>query len=401
MTPTTPRRHLRRAVPATGVVAVTVVGTARPAAAFPGEGILRDAAGSAFDGITGAVTGWVLDAVGFFARGVLQFLGTAAEPDVTAIWFAGPNSPFATVRMIAGLLLVAFALLAVIQGVMRGDAGLMVGRVAAGIPAAVLATVAVTVVTAKLLELTDALSAAVLDPAGPAAERFVSGLTLTSTVTGTGFAVVLVAVLAAIAGLALWAELLIRAALVYVLVALSPLAFAAMVWPTARGAARRLTELLLAVILSKLVISIVLAIGVAAVGGVGLDAGDRGVGDRIAVGVGQLLIGAVLLALAAFAPFLTLRLFPLTEQATVAQGVSRAPIRTGISAFYLTNSATRLATMSTSAAVAGPVGAIPAAVTATRAATAAYDIGRTATTTAAPAPAPASGIGPQPEGGAR
>jgi hypothetical protein len=373
----------------TTVVGVGQVWAAPAASAFPGEGIIRNAAGSAWEGITKALASWVLDAVGFFAQGVLHFLGTAAAPDVTGMWFAGPGSPFASVRLIAGVLLVGFALLAVLQGVMRGDVNMMFGRVLGGVPAAVLAIGAVTVITDKLVALTDALAAGVLDPTGPAAARFLSGFTLTTTMTGNGFAVVLVAVIAAVAGLALWAELLIRTALIYILIALSPLAFAAMVWPAARGTARRLTELLLAVIMSKLVIAVVLAIGVAAMGGVGLDA-SGGTGTQAAQGLGQLLVGAVLLGLAAFAPFLTLRLFPFAEAATVAHGVSRAPIRTAISALYLTNSATRLATVKTGGGAAGSADVIPAAVTATRAATAAFDLGRATTTP------PSSGGGEEP-----
>ena len=57
-----------------------------------------------------------------------------------------------------------------------------------------------------------------------------------------GFAVVLVGLIAVIGGLLLWVELLVRSAIVYLLVALSPLAFAAMVWPAVRGVARRLAE---------------------------------------------------------------------------------------------------------------------------------------------------------------
>lgn len=373
--PSRARRGLRAGVALVTVAGLQVAGAAS-AAALPGEGIVRDIAGSAWDGVTGALAGWVLDAVGFFTRGVLHFLGTAAAPDVTAVWFAGPGSPFASVRAIAAVLVVGFALLAVIQGVARGDVGLMVGRIAAGLPAAAVATLGVTVVTAKLVALTDLLCASVLDPVGVPAQRFLTGFTVTTAATGTGFAVVLVAVVAALAGLALWAELLVRTALIYILVALSPLAFAAAVWPAARGTARRLVELLLGVIVSKLVISVVLAIGVAAVGGVGLDA-QGGTGDEIAVGLGQLLVGAVLLGLAAFAPFLTLRLFPLAEAATVAHGVTRAPVRTGISALYLTNSVTRLASARTTAPIAsGSDGIVAPAVIATRAATAAFDVGR-------------------------
>jgi hypothetical protein len=346
---------------------------AGPAAAYPGEGIVNGAIGSAWDRVVDGLTGWVLDGVAFLAKGVMQFLGPSSAPDVTALWFSGPSSPFQSVRAIAAVLLIGCALLAIIQGAIRGDIGGMVTRVLGGIPLAVLATATVTVVTDKLLGLTDAFAGEILDPTSASAERFLSGLTVSSAVTGTGFAVVLVAIVAAMAALALWAELLVRSALIYILVALSPLAFAAAIWPAARGTARRLAELLLAIIVSKLVVSLALAIGIAAVGGVGLDT-SQGVADGVARSAGQLLVGGVVLGLAAFAPFLTLRLFPIAEAAGVAHGVSRAPVRTAISTMYLANSATRLA--GSPSGLGMSQGVIPTAETATRAATSAYDLGR-------------------------
>lgn len=367
------RRLLQAATVAAMTTLVIVLG-ASPASAYPGEGLVRGAVGSAWDHVVDALTAWVLGGVAFLAHGVLNVLGSSSTPHVTAMWFSGAGSPFESVKAIAAVVMVACALLAIIQGAVRGDIGAMVTRVLGGIPLAVLATIAVTAVTDQLLGLTDAFAASILDPTGADAARFLSGLTVASTVTGNGFAIVIVALIAAFGALALWVELLVRAALIYILVALSPLAFAAAIWPAARGTARRLVELLLAVIVSKLVVSIALAIGIAAVGGVGLDT-SGGVVDGAASAAGQLLVGGVVLGVAAFAPFLTLRLFPVAEAAGVAHGVSRAPVRTAISALYLANSASRLA----SAPLAQPgmsSGVMPAAETATRAATAGFDLGR-------------------------
>ena len=145
----------------------------------------------------------------------------------------------------------------------------MMRRVAADLPAAVLGMVGTTVIVGKLLELTDALSAAVLAHSGGQAVHFLSGFGVTVTGATQGFAAVLVGLVAVIAGLFVWVELMVRSVLVYILVALSPLSFAAMVWPSARGVLRRTVELLLAVILSKLVVCITISVGVAALAGAG------------------------------------------------------------------------------------------------------------------------------------
>jgi len=132
----------------------------------------------------------------------------------------------------------------------------------------------------------------------------------------------------------------------YLLVALSPLAFAASVWPAAKGVLRRLIELMLAVIVSKLVISIALAVGVAALGGAGSAAGpEPGVGEWAAQGLGTLVVGTSILCLAAFSPFVVLKLIPVAEAALVAQGVSRAPMntaRSGMNTAYYARSLGRL-----------------------------------------------------------
>jgi hypothetical protein len=142
-------------------------------------------------------------------------------------------------------------------------------------------------------------------------------------------------------------ELLVRSALVYLLVAVNPIGFAAAVWPTARGLLRRLAELLVAVVVSKFVICVALAVGVAALAGAGQAApAGTGVGTAAAASLGGLLVGGSVLALAAFSPFVVLKLMPIAEAALVAHGVSHAPLRsaqTGMSTYYYASSLSRLA----------------------------------------------------------
>lgn len=323
--------------------------TSSPAAAdVPGAGIVKDVVGGAsgwtFNAIASGITSWVMGAVGDLVTGVTGYLLDSGRPGLEAAWFSGPGSPFAAVRNIAGTLLVGFILLAVIQGLLAGDLTGTAGRVARDLVLAVLGMAAVVVTTVKLLDLTDALSSAVLQGADGHAARFLTGFgSAAGTATG-GFALVLIGLLVAFGALLVWIELMVRSALVYLLVALSPLAFAAMVWPAARGVLRRTVELLLAVIVSKFVICVALAVGAAALGGAG--SAGRATGGPAAATLGTLLSGAAVLALAAFSPFLVLRLIPFAEAAVVAHGVSRSPLRgaqAGAMAVYSGHSLARLA----------------------------------------------------------
>jgi type IV secretion system protein TrbL len=319
---------LWRASLAIAAAGAGALASAPPARAdVPGSGIVRDAvggiAGWGFEKVAEGIAKWVLDAAAFFIEGALEFLQTSARPEVEADWFAGAGSPFATVRNLAAVLLLAFAFLGMLQGLLHGDVGMMVRQVVGKLPLAVAGMVLTTAVVARLLDLTDALSAAVLDTTGDQALHFLSGFGLAASGLTMGFAAVVVGLIAVLAGLLLWVELIIRSSLVYLLVAVSPLGFAAMLWPAARGFLRKTVEILIAVILSKFVICVALSVGVAALSG----AGQATDGGGVSAGFGTLLVGSGLLGLAAFSPFLVLKLVPAAEAALVAQGVSHGPAR--------------------------------------------------------------------------
>ena len=347
------RRGRRAAAATTATVALQVAAAAPAGADIPGVGIVTDAvgglvggaAGFAFDKVAEGIARWVLGAVGFFVNGVLDYLRSTARPDVGAVWFAGPDSPYATVRNLAAVLLVAFVFLGILQGLLHGDTSGMVRRVAGDLPAAVAGMVVTTVVVGRLVELTDAMSNAVLANSDSQTLHFLSGFGVVVTSVTGGFAAVVLGLVAVVAALLLWVELLVRSSLVYLLVAISPLGFAAMVWPAARGFLRRTVEILLAVIVSKFVICVALSIGIAALSGAGQAGNGQSVAGSAGASVGTLLVGAVLLGLAAFSPFLVMKLVPLAEGALLAQGISHGPARaaqSGLSTYSSAQMASRL-----------------------------------------------------------
>lgn len=355
------RRRLvvRLGVVVTAVQVLSVAGAGPAAADIPGEGIIKNALGGvtgwAFDKVAEGISSWVLGAVEFFVNGALDFLRTSARPDVEAAWFAGPGSPYAAVRNIAAVLLLGFVFLGLIQGLVQADPIGMLRRIAGNLPVAVAGMVVTTAVVGRLLELTDALSDAVLSSSNEQALHFLSGFGASVTSATSGFAAVLLGLVAVVAALLLWIELIVRSSLVYLLVAISPLGFAATLWPAARGFLRKTVEILLAVILSKFVIAVALAIGVAALGGAGTAGAGQAAPAAAGAGLGTLLVGAVLLGLAAFSPFLVLKLVPVAEGALLAHGISRGPARaaqTGVSTYSSTRMISRLSGPS-----GGPAGA--------------------------------------------
>lgn len=211
----------------------------------PIDVITETVAGWSWDQVANGIARWILGAIAELLDGVLNFLKTSVRPDVTDAWFSGAGSPYAAVRNVSGVLLVAFLLAGIIQGLIAGDTGGMIRRVAADAPLAVLGMVGTTVVVDLLLDLTDSLSTAVLGDVNGDTLSFLESFGISSHLMTGGFSTVIIGLVAVAAAVLLWIELMIRSSLMYLLVAMSPLAFAASVWPAAKGILRRLIELML------------------------------------------------------------------------------------------------------------------------------------------------------------
>jgi hypothetical protein len=169
-------------------------------------------------------------------------------------------------------------------------------------------------VATLLLAATDQLCNLVSSAGGGGGARFLGSV---GAVFGLAhfasqpFVTFLLGAITAGGALIVWLELAVREAAVYVIVLMLPLAFAALVWPARRVWAIRSVELLVALILSKFAIVAVLGLAGAALG------------QTSHGGLTAALAGAVLVLLAAFAPWALLRLIPLSELAAGAGSMLR------------------------------------------------------------------------------
>ncbi|MDZ7734499.1 MAG: hypothetical protein U5R31_16750 [Acidimicrobiia bacterium] len=297
---------------------------------------VEGASTAGFEMIIGGLTAWVIDAVLWVVGGVFNFFLDSTDPNVQADWFVTGDGPYATTAAIAATLLVLFVFAGITQGALVGDVGGMLRRMALDLPLSVLGMVGLVTITQALIRLTDVLSTQVLANFESDINDFTTAVTSLSVLTGsnsTAFVIFLLGLVTVLAGIILVAELVIRAALIYIVVALAPLVFAARVWPATKGAARKLLELLCALVLSKLVIAVALAVAAAAAVGAGSGGEVEALpppeqfaedpGGSVTQAVGILLTAAAAFSVAAFSPLLIARLLPLTEAAMVAQGVSR------------------------------------------------------------------------------
>jgi len=305
-------------------------------------GFVDGVATAGFELVIGGLVAWVVDAVVWVVGGVFNFFLDSLDPNVQADWFITGDGPYATTATIGATLMVGFILIGITQGVLAGDVGGMLRRIALELPLSVLGIVGLVTITQALIALTDALSGAVLANFQEDIAQFTTVVGSLSTLGGgpaSAFVVFLLGLVTVLAGMVMVAELAIRAALIYIVVALAPLMFAAQLWPALKGAGRKVLELLCALILSKLVIAI--ALSVAAAAAVGAASGGEVTSlaepeiaaedpaGSVTQAVGILLAATAAFGVSAFSPLLIAKLLPLTEAAMIAQGVRSGPVRAG------------------------------------------------------------------------
>lgn len=279
--------------------------------------------GGVFDQATEWVVAGATSVVGFIGKTIDE--GT--RPDVNASWFE-PN--YRLMVSVGVAFLLPLLIIATLWSLLRQDAAGVVRIVAVKLPVAATGMVAVTWLVNLLVAVTDNLSAFVGSTIGGSGEKFATGvvhLMEASLVTGhggfAGFLAFLVALLIALFALMLWIELVVRQAAVLVATLFLPLGFAGMVWESTSHWLRKLAEGLLAFILAKFVITAIVAVGANAIA-----AG----GDNPAA----LILGAGILAVAVFTPYVLLSIIPLGTVA-VAEGLSRRPLQatsSGMSTLY-------------------------------------------------------------------
>src|SRR6266536_3010922 len=271
---------------------------------------------------------WFTGSVVATSRDILgqpgAFVDTLTRPRLTAAAFLGRRGAYYVVASFGVVLLVGFIFLGVISGLLSGEPGQAMFRIVRDTPAAVLAILGFPWLVEQLIGAADGLCAAAL-PSGEVLRRLLDTQVFTPfDGIGVGLPQLLLAVVAFVAAVLVFVELLVRNVLVHLLVTLAPLSFAGIVWPAARPAARKVAELTVAGVLAKPAIYVALKVGLDLIG----EFTDSGVPGGAAWG--SLLLGIAVVCLAAFAPYTVWRLLPHAEAFLAAQGVSRMPARAGM-----------------------------------------------------------------------
>lgn len=309
------------------------VGDACNAVSGSVTGVVTDPINDAIEGVGNSIfeqiTTWVSGGAGWLIGKVVEGINETTTPELTTKGFLQQYGRMAQIAALMGL---AMLLLAVLEGLAQGNAGLLARVVLVNLPLAFIATSVAYAVVQMLLVVTDGLCHAVASASHDNSQEFfkgaINGLSQTggdagrevgggaggTNVAGATagqaagstavplFVTFLAAIIGAFAAFMVWLELLMRDAAVYVVALFMPLALAASIWPRWAGALRRTGELLLVVIGSKFVIVSIISLAA------GLMAENDGRVEHI-------LAASALMLLACFAPFVLFRLVPFAEGA--------------------------------------------------------------------------------------
>ena len=319
------------AAPAVDPCGVPLVGTACDVVGGI-LGVGADIAAGAANAAIDAFANWMATGITDLLKTVTDAMFSGTQVDLFAPgqggqqWF-GQN--YGTMAAI-GLAVFAPMLLLAVLHALFSQSGAVLGRALLHLPIAALGTAAAVTLVQALLDITDAFSGAVLAGSRANTQNFLSGILSALKPSGGGgvaFGSILIGLFLAFACLMVWVELIVREAAIYLAVMFLPLGFAAYIWPSLSGWLRRLVEVIVALVLSKLVIAAALGLAASALAN--------------QEGFAALVAGAAMFLLAAFSPFALFKLIPLGEMAAMSalEGQGRKAVSTGTprlsTAYYL------------------------------------------------------------------
>jgi hypothetical protein len=281
---------------------------------------VKDAAGALGQGIFDQITSWAADGAVWLLGRVVALTNKTTSPNLLNKGFVQQYRQMAQIASVLAVLMLIFAAL---EGLGRGDAGMLWRVFLVNVPVAALATSAAYVVVQLMVATTDGFSEVIarstaedtrtffksaieaLSSAGAGAGTAAAGpgvATAQGAVAVPLFVGFIAAIVVAFAAFLVWIELLMRDAAIYAVALFMPMAIAASIWPRWSSALRRTGELLIVVVFSKFVIVSIIALAASLLANTGGK-------------VEAILAAGALMMLACFAPFVLFKLVPFAEGA--------------------------------------------------------------------------------------
>lgn len=263
------------------------------------------------DGVQGAASDYVLGGLGSaFVAGAAQVgelalkaLDAGTAIDLGAGWFRANVAVIASIALpgVVGLFVIQ-----VVSSVLRREPGGL-ARAVVGVGKAVLGAALALAITQLALTAVDELCGYIASTAGYTVSSAAAEFFRFSALAALSPALqILVGLLLIVGFLLLWGVLLFRKAALVLVAVFAPIAFAGSAWDQTRVWTRRWLEVVGALVFCKVVIVVTFVVGASAFTGTGPVVAGQPPTDASA-GLSDMLVGVLLLAIAAFAPWLTFR----------------------------------------------------------------------------------------------
>lgn len=304
-----------------------------PGIDIPGPGDVIGGIGGFFGGLAEdagrAIVEYVLEFIfGLIAQAVASITGALAQAfngastrvDLTGGWFASDGGSAVTTMtsVIAGSLVLVFLFMSLIRAMFAGEFSTMWRAALVDVPTAFLATALTVVVASALLAMVDEASATLLGADGEQLAAFGDSLTDVEQLSLAGLLGILFGLLFIVGAVLVWIQLLVRAALIYIVIAFAPITWVTRAYPGTRGIARRGAEIAVALIVSKFAMAISFRLGAEALASSDVPSGEAD--------LAAMLVGAAIMLMTAFMPWMIFKIIPAVESAFSAAGPQSAAV---------------------------------------------------------------------------
>lgn len=266
-----------------------------------------ETAGEAAASLVSAPFDWLAQAMGSAAGWLFEAVWNVFDAttlvDITS---DGYLSVYNLLFGIAVFVMLLFFCLQLITGLIRRDPTALT-RAALGLAKSVLGSFVVITLTGLLLEVVDQLCVGIVQAAGETTESMGEKITILAgglagiNIAAPGVGAIITIFLAGLAitsAAIVWLSLLVRKALLLVAIVFAPLALSGSSWDVTRGWISKWAMFVVALICSKLVLVVMFLVAITQVAAP-IDGDLSSISDPLA--------GVVLMAMAAFAPYLTYR----------------------------------------------------------------------------------------------
>lgn len=266
-----------------------------------------ETAGEAAASLVSAPFDWLAQAMGSAAGWLFEAVWNVFDAttlvDITS---TGYLSVYNLLFGIAVFVMLLFFCLQLINGLIRRDPTALT-RAALGLAKSVLGSFVVITLTGLLLEVVDQLCVGIVQAAGETTESMGEKITILAggltaiNIAAPGVGAIITIFLAGLAitsAAIVWLSLLVRKALLLVAIVFAPLALSGSSWDATRGWISKWAMFVVALICSKLVLVVMFLVAITQVAAP-IDGDLSSISDPLA--------GVVLMAMAAFAPYLTYR----------------------------------------------------------------------------------------------